>query len=112
MAESLLTKLRAMKYNPSDVRWVQFIQDHKNYLTSKSEVIVISKNIMNLYKYRPMDFLNYLKVQYDLCWIILYINNILDPMNFINKNFIYKPTTKTITDLKTKYNTYLKKAAS
>lgn len=109
---SLFESLNDMKYNPSDIRWVHFIQDHKNYLISNSETIVISENISNLYKYRPVDFLKSISVSFDMIWIIQFINDILEPMNFVNKSHIYKPTVKTISDLKIRYNTYFKKLSS
>lgn len=107
--ESLATQLRTVKYSPSEEKWFNFIQDHKEYLKSVSKTVYIDVNLMNSYKFRPKDFLSYLNIKYDVMWVILLINKILDPTEFVNKDYILIPDESTIYDLRIRYSTYIKK---
>lgn len=106
---SLAEKLRNdIDYSPSDSKWFQFIQDHKDYIKEKSKLVFIDRNIMNSYKFRPFDLLSYLKIKYNLFWIILFINNIIEPTSFENITFMYIPDENILYNLRMNYNTFSK----
>jgi len=108
MAGSLIETLRNTKYTASSSTWVQFIKDHKDYIKSNSERMLIPTGTMNAFKYKPMTFLTTKGISYDKMWIVLFINDIVDPINFTNRLAIYIPRDQLIYDLKIKHNTFAK----
>ncbi len=63
--------------------WKQFVHDHRRYILSKCTKTVLDVNTMLKYKYRPYTFATeVLNIQKDATWIVLYINNIDNIMEF------------------------------
>lgn len=105
---SLIESLKNKDYAPTSKQWVQFIQDHINFLKEKSKKVILSVNTMNTYRYKPNAFLASQQVKYEIFWVVLLINRILNPVDFNNISIVYIPTANVIYDLKVKFNTFLK----
>lgn len=108
MAISLIDQLKTIEYTPN-IRWYQFIQDHKHTILFNSRIQRIDVNEMNTFRYKPFEFLSKLNIPYSMMWITCYINDIIDPVLFINKTFILIPDKSYIHGLRTTYNTYISK---
>jgi len=62
--------------NPSNPRWVRFVDDHLKYLIAKSSVVALDINNVVAYRYRPRYLLDDLDVNEEDVWIVLRMNNI------------------------------------
>lgn len=85
MINSIKTKLELMqsKFSNSDPDWVQFIYDHKYRLMSSSEIVAISPENAFKFRFRPNELCKELGIKEDIIWIILWMNDIFDPSEFV-----------------------------
>lgn len=69
----------------SDVNWVQFIRDHKQYILNKCTTKEVDVYYMLKYKYRPTHFMLDNNYQWQMTWIMMFINDIPNE-SYFNEN--------------------------
>lgn len=110
MAISLYTKLKNYNNTAKDTNWVKFIQDHKEYIKTQSNRRRLTINEISVYRHRVKEFIIVQSLcEYELIWILLLINDMLDNISLENKTLLYVPSKDIIDDLRKKYTTFVGK---
>lgn len=110
MVYSLSDRLRGYNNAAKNTDWVRFIQDHKEYIKLQSNRRRLTLNEVSVYKHRIKEFIIVQQIcTYELIWILLLINNLLDTVSLENKTFLYVPSSEIINNLRKKYVTYIGK---
>jgi len=105
--ERLTNKITKGKiFNNSINDWVMFIYDHKKYIKNNSDLVTITLEDKNKYKYMFKAFLRSKKYNQRIYWIVKIINN-LEYTNeeFTSRDFLFIPTESFITELYRLYQT-------
>ena len=87
-------------YNDTSSDWLQFIQDHREYLRERSEYTEVTPNEMAYYQYRIRKYLAYkgYDPQYEKVFRI--INNLFHDYDFNDTvTHVYFPDTSVIAEL-------------
>lgn len=93
-------------YNDISSSWLQFIQDHREYIQERSEYVEITPNEMAYYQYRVRKYLAY--KSYDTTYELVFriINHLTKDSDFNSSiNGVYLPDKSTITELRRLYQT-------
>ena len=89
----------------TDKDWVIFVRDHKQYLINKANKIPITPEMIDRYKYKFNFFMLENKINLDMHWIIMMINDFNDLEDFSNKENVYLPDRSDIIALYQLYKT-------
>lgn len=88
--------------------WRQFILDHLDYISARSQNFTIQPELMNLYRYDLQRFLkDYMKRNQDITWIVQLLNDLPNDFDFVDIETIIIPTDRLITDLYQSYITVI-----
>lgn len=93
-------------YNDISSSWLQFIQDHREYIQERSEYVEITPNEMAYYQYRVRKYLAY--KSYDTTYELVFriINHLTKDSDFNSSlTSVYLPDKSTITELRRLYQT-------
>lgn len=93
-------------YNDISSSWLQFIQDHREYIQERSEYVEITPNEMAYYQYRVRKYLAY--KSYDTTYELVFriINHLTKDSDFNSSlTSVYLPDRSTITELRRLYQT-------
>jgi hypothetical protein len=90
----------------SDTEWVLFIQDHRRYILEKCQVITLSNDEINLYDYRPEDFLTSKEYPTSCLWIFLWINQLENTEKFLNMKTLLLPNLAQLYNYRQEYETF------
>lgn len=93
-------------YNDISSSWLQFIQDHREYIQERSEYVEITPNEMAYYQYRIRKYLAY--KSYDTTYELVFriINHLTKDSDFNSSlTSVYLPDKSTITELRRLYQT-------
>lgn len=93
-------------YNDISSSWLQFIQDHREYIQERSEYVEITPNEMTYYQYRIRKYLAY--KSYDTTYELVFriINHLTKDSDFNSSlTSVYLPDKSTITELRRLYQT-------
>ena len=93
-------------YNDISSAWLQFIQDHREYIQERSEYVEITPNEMAYYQYRIRKYLAY--KSYDTTYELVFriINHLTKDSDFNSSlTSVYLPDKSTITELRRLYQT-------
>lgn len=93
-------------YNDISSSWLQFIQDHREYIQERSEYVEITPNEMAYYQYRIRKYLAY--KNYDTTYELVFriINHLTKDSDFNSSlTSVYLPDRSTITELRRLYQT-------
>ena len=93
------------EFDSSNHEWRQYILDYRTDIINNSMLYEIDINDMNTYKYRLRDYLEKLKLNKSLDWIVLYINQLFVTERFVNLESILIPNSGFITQLKSQFIT-------
>ncbi len=97
---SKLTRL-----NNLDSKWVTFILDHKKYIISKSDSIIITNEMISHYQHKLHNLLRENGVQDDIQWIARMLNSINDLTVFNQGDRLIIPEKNLISELYRKFQT-------
>jgi hypothetical protein len=103
---TLATNVQYEVYNDTSPNWLQFIQDHREYIRDRSTYTEVTPNEMAYYKYRIRKYLTYkgYSTMYELIFRI--INRLTDDTAFDSSiTGVYLPNTDTVTELRRLYQT-------
>lgn len=93
-------------YNDISSSWLQFIQDHREYIQERSEYVEITPNEIAYYQYRIRKYLIY--KSYDTTYELVFriINKLTKDSDFNSSiTGVYLPDRGTITELRRLYQT-------
>jgi hypothetical protein len=102
---SILNQQIDKMFSIEDLEYRLFLQDHKKELIDTAETVILSPNEMNQYKFRPWYFLLAKKHPPAAYWILLWLNNLTGPMEFVRLSTIYVPNFSVLEQLYTLYRT-------
>jgi hypothetical protein len=89
-----------------DPDWIQFVQDHREYITTRSTLVEITPNEMVYYKYRIRKYLTYKGYNPGLEMAFRTINHLRNNNDFdedITK--VYLPNSEVLNELRRSYKT-------
>lgn len=89
-----------------DPEWVLFIEDHRRFLVQESDLVILSSDEVNIYDYRPEDFLRDRSYPASVLWIFLWINQISSPEKYVDKSKVYLPSLTQIQNLRYEYESF------
>jgi len=92
--------------NDSSSGWLQFLQDHREYIINKSKQITISPNDMAYYKFRISKYLKNKGYGVQCALAFRIINHIKSDADF-NESIteVYIPSTSVLNELRRSYTT-------
>ena len=88
--------------------WVRYVKDHRDDLIRTSSIISIQPDTLNMYIYRPQDYLSKVhSYPVSVTWIFLYLNEYSSYLDF-NRNSVevYLPSMELIKDLRQKFSVF------
>lgn len=91
----------------NDDSWIQYLMDHRDWIKSRSEIVVIDDAIMNRFQYRIREFLDDRKGTDINCVQAFRIVNRLGSERDFNRNLriVYVPCSSDVVWLRNSYNT-------
>jgi len=78
-------------FMPENDSMIRTIIDHRTSILKNSIKHQLAPAETRRYRYFPEAYLKDRQIPISLCWIILFINNINGPQNFINVRHLYVP---------------------
>ena len=94
-------------FTNQEPEWMQYVTDHYQYLRDTASVHQIQPTDMNTYKYRLGDYLIDKGFDKHTEWIIMLINQINSPMEFINREQMLIPSNKILSEMRGQFDTYM-----
>lgn len=104
--ENINYDLSGESLNDTNPDWIQFVQDHREYITARSTLVEITPNEMVYYKYRIRKYLIYRGYNPSLEMVFRTVNHLKNNNDFdedITK--VYLPNTNVLNELRRSYKT-------
>lgn len=92
-------------FNNESIEWFMFVLDHVDKLKSESKIVEISLENKNRFQNRFKAFLRFIDLDQRADWIVMLINNITDPNDFISRDYLYIFEENALTLLYRSYKT-------
>lgn len=103
---ALLSKAASGTTSDDQGPWRQFILDHLDYITQRSQIYTIEPDAMNRYQYDIKRFLfDKLQIHEDIAWIVRYLNYLPNDFSFNVPGDFVIPTDSLIIKLKHSFMT-------
>lgn len=95
-------------YNLSDTdsEWRLFIKDHRQLIIKNSNMCFLDADDNELFRFRPKEFLEHNKIDPDILWIVLWINQIYNEIEFNNIKELFIPKIEYINSLYEQYRSF------
>lgn len=95
-------------YNLSDTNseWRLFIKDHRQLIVENSSTYLLDADDNELYRFRPKEFLKANNIDPDIFWIVLWINQIYNEIEFNNIKELLIPRVEYIKSLYEQYRSF------
>ena len=87
-------------------QWFLYIKDNKDFIISRSTLVLINPDAMNLYKYRLEEFLTDYGVNPNNAWIVIWLNQLGSNINFNNLTELIIPSDTVIDELLEEFRAY------
>jgi hypothetical protein len=101
---SIVKQCLDFTYGPSNPDWVQFVDDHIDYILANSAKFELTPQTAERYAYRMRQFLKLeMSRHYDIEWIVLKINGIPNDFEFRKQITLSIPEDSFISDLYQKF---------
>lgn len=108
LSRKISTKMSVDGLDDTDEEWELFIKDHRKHILEKSTVVFLTNELMTRYEYHLRWFLEDNRIETDMYWIIMYINNIKMESEFFNIDRLYIPDINHIKELRKQFNIFKK----
>lgn len=108
LSRKILTKMSEDGLDDTDVEWELFIKDHRRHILERSTIIYLTNDLMTRYEYHLRWFLEDNRIDTNMYWIIMYINNIKMESEFVNIDRLYIPDINQIKELRKQFNIFKK----
>lgn len=91
--------------------WTLFIRDHRDEILKNAEVLTLSYDDMEQYRYRLYSYLTELRPRYDteLLWLVLWINELHTEQDFNNISTLILPREQHIKTLNSSFRSAMSK---
>ena len=110
--DNLMNQYFKEELNRREAAWIRYLQDHRDLLVKNSEWVPISRETMNVYKYRPRKFLASQNRSDELELAFMITNRFYTYMDF---NFevegVYIPDNRYVSELRQMYLTIARQLA-
>jgi hypothetical protein len=108
LSRKISTKMSVDGLDDTDEEWELFIKDHRKHILERSTVVFLTNELMTRYEYHLRWFLEDNRIETDMYWIIMYINNIKMESEFFNIDRLYIPDINHIKELRKQFNIFKK----
>ena len=103
LSDKLTYKTSSEGLDDTDPEWLLFIKDHRKQILEESTVVYLTGSQMGRYEYHLRWFLEDNKINTDLIWIILELNNVKMETEFVNIDKLYIPDRSMLINLRKQY---------
>lgn len=103
LSDKLNNKVSNEGLDDTDPEWQLFIKDHRKQILEESTIMYLNGSQMGRYEYHLRWFLEDNKINTDLIWIILELNNVKMETEFVNLDKLYIPDRSMLITLRKKY---------
>lgn len=99
------------KYDVSDAKWMLFLKDHRTHILSTASILTLDRKVVNSFRYYTSGLLIEYKLNPDLRWIIMWLNQIKGEWEVIDFDKLIVPSEQVINALWDKYLSVKNKSA-
>ena len=92
-----------LNLSDSNIEWKLFVKDHRKQLIATATTHVLSADEIELFRFRPNEYLNSINLTEDLTWIVLWLNQLNSPENFYNIRELIIPNYAYVNSLRETY---------
>lgn len=103
LSTKLTHKTSSEGLDDTDPEWLLFIKDHRQQILEDSTIVYLDGNTIGRYEYKLRWFLEDNKINTDLIWIILELNNVKMETEFVNLDKLYIPDRSMLIMLRKQY---------
>lgn len=100
------------KYDFTDTGWIQFLKDHRRRIVATSSTLSMDPNIVNSYRYHLTDLLKEYKIDSNISWMVMWLNQLDGAWEVIDIEELIIPSKTEIESLWDKYKSYKNKLLS
>ena len=108
LSRKISTKRSTDGLDDTDEEWVLFIRDHRKHILEQSTIVYLTNDLITRYEYHLRWFLEDNRIDTDMYWIIMYLNNIKSESEFFNIDRLYIPNIDHIKELRKQFNIFKK----